>query len=60
MTTEEITKEIIVSMIQKGHFDPVNNMTIHEVTCINSTDFICKTFSAIAKTVNDCKNGKYE
>jgi hypothetical protein len=60
MTSEEISKEIIVSMIQRGFFDSVDNSETYEKMNTERTNSICKTLSAITKTINQCKGGIYE
>ena len=59
MTSEEISKEIIVAMIQQGLFDKTDKSTCsgkHE----ERAQSICQTFSRITKTVNDCRGGQFE
>lgn len=60
MTSQDITKEIIVSMIDKGLFDGADAKATHETMRTERVNAVCKAYSTIAKTVNDCFSGKYE
>ncbi|MBU2703655.1 putative surface anchored protein [Sporomusaceae bacterium BoRhaA] len=51
MTYEEITKEILVAMIQNGKLTPTSKETRES---LNSTyvEEVCKAFSAVYQTVS--------
>lgn len=60
MSNEEISKEIIVALIQKGLFDQMDNNQSYTSKREERTHAICQAFSSITKTVNDCTGGHYE
>ena len=60
MAPEEIAKEVIVAMIQKGLFDYADNTESQATIQEERTHAICQTFTSIAKTAYDCSGGNFE
>ena len=54
MSTEEITKEIIITMIQKGFFDGTDNRKTQSTIREERTESVCQAYHSVAKMVNNC------
>lgn len=51
MSIEEIAKEIIIAMIQKGHFDQVDKHNNQTVISEERITHICKSYIALTETL---------
>jgi hypothetical protein len=59
MTNEEITKEIIISMIQHDKIGPTSTKNIEELNS-SYTQAVCKAFDTVYQTVSKTSKSKYE
>lgn len=52
MTSSDITRDIIVAMIERGMFDYDNPGTFYDKTTHTQTNAICEAFTQIMATVH--------